>query len=200
MADPAALPPATRAGHVWPAGGRFRDTALRAIVLALLGSSLLTFSAKVQVPFWPVPMTLQSLVVLALGAAYGWRLGAATVLLYLLEGACGLPVFAGTPPMFAGPLYFAGPTGGFLVGFVAAAALVGYLSERGWTASLLRIAVSMTLGHLVLFACGLAWLALLVGPAKAWAVGAQPFLLATLLKTALAAFLIQAGTSTLARP
>lgn len=197
--DAATLPHATLAAHIWPAGARVQEAAVRAVVLALIGSALLTLSAKVQVPFWPVPMTLQSLAVLVIGAAFGWRLGAATVLLYLAEGAFGLPVFANTPPGVAGPLYFAGPTGGFLLGFVAAAALVGYLAERGWTGGPLRIFLAVTLGHAVLFAFGLAWLAVLAGPAKAWALGGQPFLLATALKTVLAAALIQAGWSSLAR-
>lgn len=197
--DAATLPQATLVDQLWPSGARPRDAVLRSVVLALLGSALLTLSAKVQVPFWPVPMTLQSLAVLVIGAAYGGRLGAATVMVYLAEGALGLPVFANTPPAAAGLAYFAGPTGGFLAGFVAAAALVGALAERGWTASLPRIVVAMILGHLVLFAFGLAWLAILVGPAKAWMAGGQPFLLATLIKTALAAGLVQAGWSTLTR-
>ena len=113
-----------------------RATALAgAALLALAGSLLLTLSAKVQVPFYPVPITMQSLVVLCLGATLGARLGAATVVLYLLEGALGLPVFAGTPERGIGLAYMAGPTGGYLIGFVAAAYLVGLLAERGWDRS-----------------------------------------------------------------
>jgi biotin transport system substrate-specific component len=114
------------------------------------------------------------------------------VLLYLAEGAAGLPVFAGAA---AGPAYLAGPTGGFLAGFLAAALAVGFLAERGWDRPLLRVLALMAVGHALIFAFGLGWLALLIGPAKAWAAGAQPFLLATLLKTALAAALMQAGWS-----
>jgi biotin transport system substrate-specific component len=99
-------------------------------VLAVIGSILLTISAKIQVPFWPVPMTMQTLVVLVLGVAYGWRLAGATVLLYLAQGALSLPVFAGG----GGLAYMSGPTGGYLVGFLLAAVAVGWLAERGWLA------------------------------------------------------------------
>ena len=185
--------PTTLAGLVWPAREGLRGAVLRTAVLMLAGSTLLAISAKIQVPLPLVSISLQSLVVLLIGAAYGSKLGAATILLYLLEGALGLPVFQNTPPAVPGPLYFLGPTGGFLAGFVAAAAVTGYLAERGWDRSLLRVLVMMAVGHVVLFALGLAWLSVLMGPAKAWAVGAAPFLWATVLKTALAAALMQAA-------
>jgi biotin transport system substrate-specific component len=183
----------TLAGQLWPAGQGTRSAAVRAVILMLAGSALLTLSAKIQVPFWPVPMTMQTLVVLMIGAAYGWRLGGTTVLLYLVEGAVGLPVFAGTPERGLGVPYMMGPTGGFLAGFLAAAVATGWLAERGWDRPLWRLFVSMAIGHLVIFAFGLGWLAALVGWSKAWAGGAAPFVAATLLKTALAAALMQAG-------
>ena len=108
---------------LWPAGEK--TGALRLVLLAVVGSILLTISAKVQVPFWPVPMTMQTFVVLAIGMAYGPALGMATVALYLAQGAFGLPVFAGTPEKGIGLAYMAGPTGGYLAGFVAAALLTG---------------------------------------------------------------------------
>jgi biotin transport system substrate-specific component len=188
-----ANPASTLVGLLWPAGQGARNDALRAAILAVAGTAFLTLSAKIQVPFWPVPMTMQTLVVLMIGAAYGWRLGAATVLLYLAEGAAGLPVFAGTPERGLGLPYMMGPTGGFLVGFVAAAAATGYLAERGWDRPLWRLTALMTVGHLVIFAFGLAWLSHLVGWSKAWALGAAPFMWATILKTALAAALLRAG-------
>src|SRR3954447_14213960 len=160
-------PSATLLAHLWPAR-RAGAAAFRAVVLTATGAALLTLSAKIQVPFAPVPMTMQTLVVLMIGAAYGWRLGGATVLLYLAEGAAGLPVFAGAA---AGPAYLAGPTGGFLAGFLAA----GFLAERGWDRPLLRVLILMAIGHAVIFAFGLGWLSLLIGPAKAWAAGGQPF-------------------------
>ncbi len=190
--SPIAAPP-TLMGLAWPA----RSLA-RTVVLMAVGSALLALSAKIQVPFYPVPMTMQTLVVLVIGAAYGWRLGGATVALYLLEGALGLPVFAGP---VAGIGYMAGPTGGFLMGFFLAAMLTGFLAERGWDRSLLQVLAVMSVGHAVIFAFGLAWLAQLFqfDFGRAWAAGVAPFYAATVLKTALAAALIQAGWRVLGR-
>ena len=197
--SPAAVEPGTFAEVLWPARPGTSAGIARALILAVLGSALLVLSAKVRVPLGPVPITMQSMVVVMLGAAYGWRLGALTVLLYLAEGLAGLPVFTNTPPAAPGPLYFAGPTGGFLIGFVAAAAVTGWLAERGWDRTPMRVLAAMAIGHLVLFAPGFAWLSALMGPAKAWAVGVEPFILATLLKTALAAALTWAGWTLLRR-
>jgi biotin transport system substrate-specific component len=190
--------PTTFASALWPA--RTDVSALmRGVLLALLGTALLTLSAKVKVPFYPVPMTMQSMVVLMLGAAYGSRLAVATVLLYLAEGALGLPVFAGTPERGIGLAYMMGPTGGYLVGFVLAAGLVGWLSERGLGRSLAGMALAMTLGHAVLFAAGFAWLATLFGPSVAWTSGVAAFIPETLVKTALAAVLVPAAWHALDR-
>jgi len=183
----------TFAALLWPARDSGAAAAFRAVVLAVLGSALLALSAKIQVPIPPVPMTLQTLVVLLIGATYGWRLGGGAVLLYLVEGMLGLPVFANTPPAVPSPAYLLGPTGGYLVGYVAAAVAMGLLAERGWDRSLGRVVVMMTIGHAIIFAFGLAWLAYLFGPGKAWLVGAAPFLLGTVLKTALAAALMKAA-------
>lgn len=161
--------------------------ALRWAALALIGSLLLTASAKAQFPMWPVPMTMQSFVVLVIGMAYGARLGAATVAVYLMQGALGLPVFAGTPEKGIGLAYMAGPTGGYLMGFLLAAAAVGWLAERGWDRNLARSVAAMTIGTVLLFAPGVAWLAMLVGWEKAIAGGLTPFLLGSVLKLALAA-------------
>jgi biotin transport system substrate-specific component len=182
-------PSPTLAATLWPtASNRF----VRSALLAIVGTLLLTLSAKMQVPFWPVPITMQTYVVLCLAAAYGWRLGVATMLLYLAEGAVGLPVFAGTPDKGIGLAYMMGPTGGYLIGFVAAAALVGWLAERGWDRSIPRMALAMALGHVLILALGWAWLATLVGPAKAFAAGVAPFYWVTLVKTALAALTLPA--------
>lgn len=188
----------TFASLVWPRGDQSGIAALRAVLLALIGSALLAVSAKIQVPLPPVPLTMQTLVVLLIGATFGWRLGTATVLLYIAEGMIGLPVFANTPPAVASPAYLLGPTGGYLVGYVAAAFIMGVLAERGWDRSLLRVTLMMAVGHLVIFAFGLLWLTHLVGPTKAWAVGAAPFMAGTILKTALAAALMK-GAWSLAR-
>lgn len=167
---------------------------LRAALLALAGSALLILSAKLKVPFHPVPMTMQTMVVLVLGVAYGSRLGTATVALYLLQGAAGLPVFADTPERGIGLAYMTGPTGGYLVGFLVAAWVAGAIGMGG----VARLAAAMVAGHAVIFAFGLAWLAAAIGAEKAWLVGAAPFVLATLLKSALGVALL-AGLGACAR-
>jgi biotin transport system substrate-specific component len=183
--------PTTFAELLWPAQGASR--ALRALLLALLGSALLTISAKIEVPFYPVPMTMQTLVVLLLGMAYGARLGTATVLLYLAEGAAGLPVFAGTPERGIGIPYMLGPTGGYLVGFVLSAAITGWLTERrrDW----LALVLAVTAGSIVVFIPGVLWLAHLIGFEQAIANGLMPFLWATLVKGAIAIALGMAGAA-----
>lgn len=153
----------------------------------LFGVCLLTLSAKIQVPFWPVPMTMQTLVVLMLGMAYGSRMAAGTVLAYLLVGAAGFPVLAGTPERGIGLAYMMGPTGGFLIGFVLAAWVVGFLAERGFDRSLLLCALAMFVGHAVISLSGVVWLAALLGTTKAIQVGFMPFLASSVLKTALGA-------------
>jgi len=177
--------PRTLLDVAWPDGAQARRLTTAAAVL--FGVCLLTLSAKVQVPFWPVPMTMQSLVVIMLGMAYGSRLAVATVCAYLLAGAAGLPVFAGTPARGIGLAYMMGPTAGFLVGFVLAAWLVGFLAERGWDRTFLKCAAAMVLGHLAISLSGVVWLAILMGTTKAIDVGLTPFLASSALKTALGA-------------
>lgn len=173
-----------------------RGGLLTAATAAVLGSLLLAASAKVQVPFWPVPMTMQSMVVILLGMAYGSRLATATVLLYLLEGLAGLPVFAGAG---AGPAYMAGPTAGYLLGFVLAAGVTGWLAERGWDRSPVKAVAALAIGHALLFVPGVAWMAVLFGGEKAVALGLTPFLAATVLKTALGAAIMQAAWKVVTR-
>jgi biotin transport system substrate-specific component len=156
--------------------------ALRAVVLAVIGTLLLTVSAKIQVLFWPVPMTMQTFVVLVLGMAYGWRLAGATVLLYLAEGAVGLPVFA----KGGGLAYFAGPTAGYLFGFLVAAVAVGWLAERGWDRSVWRALGAMLIGTAIIFFFGIVWLSALIGLREAIAAGLVPFLTSEAFKIALA--------------
>jgi biotin transport system substrate-specific component len=151
-------------------------------LLALGGSAAVALSAQIAVPLEPVPMTMQSLIVLLVGLGGGARLGAATLLLYLAEGAAGLPVFAN---FTAGPAVLAGPNGGFLFGFVAAAALAGWFTSRGWASRSAGVAGALIAGHFVLFAVGLAWLAVTLGPARAVAVGLTPFVAGTVVKVAL---------------
>ncbi len=145
---------------------------LRQVSFAVVGSLALWLSAKAQVPFYPVPMTMQTLVVLTIGVVAGWRLGAATVALYLIEGALGFPVFAGTPEKGIGLAYMLGPTGGYLVGYLLAAACGGWLAERGWDRGAVTTILAMMAGNVLIYACGLLWLGTLLGwdkPVLAWA-------------------------------
>jgi biotin transport system substrate-specific component len=180
----------------WPASA---DSLLRQFVLALAGTALLTLSAKAQVPFYPVPMTMQTFVVLVIGMAFGWRLGATTVLLYLAEGAFGLPVFAGTPANGIGLAYMAGPTGGYLIGFAVSAAIVGYLGERGWDRNLWTTTAAMVIGTALIFVFGYLWLAHLIGLERAFQSGVLPFIWAAVFKIALAAAVLPLCWKILAR-
>ena len=164
-----------------------QNTMARNVLLAIAGSIALWVSAKVQIPFVPVPMTLQTLVVLIIGMAYGWRLGGATVALYLAQGAVGLPVFAGTPEKGIGLAYMIGPTGGFLLGFVLAAIAVGYLAERGWDRNIFTTAGAMLIGNALIYLPGLFWLSSIIGWDKSIEFGIKPFLVADLFKLVLAA-------------
>jgi biotin transport system substrate-specific component len=190
------LPPASAhhfplAAAVWPRRAAADFGVRRAVIQFALGTALLTLSAKINLPLPYVPMTLQTLVVLMIGAAYGWRLGTATILAYLAEGAAGLPVFAG-PVGGLAPLM--GPTAGYLAGFVAAAFVTGWLSGRGWDGSVPRLFVAMGLGHVIILTLGFAWLAfgLNLDADKAWLVGVTPFIGASVVKNALGAALVPA--------
>ena len=177
---------------LWPGQEAAGMGLLRAVILIAAGTALLTLSAKVNLPLPYVPMTLQTLVVLMLAAAYGWRLGCATVLAYLAEGAIGLPVFAG-PVGGLAPL--AGPTAGYLFGFVAAAFVMGWLSERGWDRNMAWLFAAMAIGHFIILAAGFAWLAygIGLGTGKAWLVGVLPFIAGSVVKSALGATLLPAA-------
>jgi biotin transport system substrate-specific component len=160
----------------------------RTLLVAFAGSLLLTVSAKVSVPFYPVPMTMQTLAVLVLGFTLGPRLGAAAVMLYLAQGAAGLPVFTGTPEKGIGLAYMAGPTGGFLLGFVASAWLAGWFAMKGWTQSVVPALAASLVAQAVVFVPGLIWLGFFLGSAdKALTFGLYPFIVGGLFKSALAA-------------
>lgn len=164
------------------------NTMVRNVLLAIAGSIALWVSAKIQVPFYPVPMTMQTFMVLVIGMAFGWRLGAATVLLYLAEGAIGLPVFAGTPEKGIGFAYMLGTTGGYLAGFVVAAAVVGWLAEKGWDRNVWMTLAAMVIGTAIIFALGVSWLGSLIGWDKpVLQYGLIPFLPGAAFKIALAA-------------
>lgn len=179
----------TLIGRLWPVQVSPFAAMLRGGVLVAAGTALLTLSAKVNVPLPYVPMTMQSLVVLLIGAAYGWRLGVATILAYLAEAAIGWPVLAGP---LGGAAVMAGPTGGYLAGFVAAAFLAGWLGERGWDRSVGRLALVMAIGHVVMLGAGFGWLAtgMKLGADKAWLVGVVPFIAGSVVKSVLGALLL----------
>ena len=182
----------TMASVFWPAANaNGAYSMLRGVVLAFIGSILLTISAKVHLPFYPVPMTMQTLVVLGLGMALGSRLGAAAVMLYMAEGAMGLPVFSGTPEKGMGVAYMMGPTGGYLLGFIVAAWATGFLAERGWDRGVLTTASAMVIGNGIIYALGLLWLGSILGwdkPIIEW--GMTPFLLADATKILLAVIIM----------
>ena len=163
---------------------------LRSVTLVLVGTLLLAISAHIQVPFWPVKMSMQSFMVLALAAAYGSRLGMATVAAYLLEGALGLPVFQNG----GGVANVTGPTAGYLIGFVLATWVVGSLSERGAIHSPLAAIGVFLLGDSIVMIFGTVWLATLIGFEKALWGGFLIFLPAEAFKIALAAALTRIKT------
>ena len=158
------------------------------LFLAILGTILLAISAKIKIPFWPVPMTMQTFVVLLLGIIYGWKLGLFTVSLYLLEGIAGLPVFAGTPEKGIGLVYFTGPTMGYLVGFLVAVFLTGFFTfNNNFFKNFIKLIFSVSFIYIL----GLLWLGSIIGWDKpVFELGAQPFLLAELFKILILSALI----------
>jgi biotin transport system substrate-specific component len=166
------------------------------IITVLLGTVLITLAAKINVPTWPVPVTLQSFAVAALAGAFGWRIGTATVIAYLLEGAAGLPVFA----TGGGIGYLLGPTGGFLLGFVVMAFVIGRAADMGASGKVGMLFLAMLIGDAALFVLGFLWLATLgagaswLDPANvigsAFAKAVQPFLIWDALKMLFAALTV----------
>ena len=155
------------------------------VFLALLGTVLLAISSKVKIPFYPVPMTMQTLVVLLIGVMFGWKLGIATISLYLFEGIIGLPVFAGTPEKGVGLIYFTGPTMGYLLGFIPAVFFSGFLTTHfkyNFIYRLILNFVIFTFSVSFIYIFGLIWLLNFVPLEKVWALGALPFLPAEILK------------------
>ena len=158
------------------------------ILITILGSLLLTLSAKVKIPFYPVPMTMQTFVVLFLGLAFGYKVGLATVSLYLLEGIFGLPVFANSPEKGIGLIYFTGPTMGYLIGFLMAVYFAGIKPDWfNWSKNkyfdVLGVFIRLVFAVSFIYILGLLWLGYLIGWEKPiFKLGAQPFLLAELFK------------------
>jgi len=179
------------AERIWPRSGARRE-----IVIGLAGIVLLGLAAQVQIPLEPVPITGQTFGVLLIGALLGARRGALTVGGYVAAGVAGLPIFAGGA---AGIGRLFGPTGGYLIGFIAAAWIVGWLSERGWDRRLGTAAAAMLLGTTAIYIFGLAWLAVFVGWGQVIALGLAPFVMGDLLKLALAALALPGGWAVLGR-
>ena len=145
------------------------------VLLAFLGSLLLTISAKIKIPFYPVPMTMQTFVVLFLGMALGSKVGLTTVTLYLLEGILGFPVFANSPEKGVGLIYFTGPTMGYLIGFLLAAYFAGTVIKNSGT---VNVFIKLLFSVSFIYIIGLLWLGILIGWDKPiFKLGAQPFLL-----------------------
>lgn len=168
---------------------RLQNTSLALRAAAVIaGTGILALSSYIEIPMLPVPMTLQTLAVTMIGALYGWRLGAATIVAWLVEGAAGLPVLAGGA---AGLPYFLGPTAGYLLAFPLAAALVGWLTQRRLTRFLPAFG-AMLLGNALCLVLGGAWLAILMGPEKAVMLGIAPFVLGGIVKSALGAAMLKA--------
>ena len=161
---------------------------IKNLFIALIGTVLLAISAKIKIPFYPVPMTMQTLVVLIIGIGFGWRLGVATIMLYLFEGIIGLPVFSGTPEKGIGLVYFTGPTMGYLIGFLVAAFLAGKFNFNN---NLIKNFLKLTFATSFIYILGMFWLGTLIGWDKPiFKLGAQPFLLAELFKILLVTFSI----------
>jgi len=162
------------------------------IFLAVSGTLLLTLSAKTKVVLGPVDMSLQTLAIFLISAAFGMRLALATLLLYMAQGAMGFPVFQSTPEKGIGIAYMLGSTGGYLAGFVAMAAIVGWAADRGWDRSPLKMLGAVMTAEVVMMAMGFAWLAALIGVEKSWQFGVVPFIVPDLIKVALASTLAPA--------
>jgi len=153
---------------------------LKNVFIALMGTVLLAVSSKIKIPFYPVPMTLQTLVVLFLGIALGWKLGVATITLYLFEGIIGLPVFSGSPEKGVGLVYFTGPTMGYLIGFLFTVYFAGTINfSRNLFVKFLQLLFSISFIYII----GILWLGTLIGWEKSlFQLGVKPFLLAELFK------------------
>ena len=166
---------------------------VKQIILIIAGIAVLAVAAKIKIPMFPVPMTMGTFAVLSIGAAYGMRLGLATIIGYMLIGALGFDVFAGSSAETFGMTYMMGGTGGYLVGYVLAILALGYAARQGWDRSIGKMALAMVLGNVLIYVPGLAWLTVLYGadaPIFTW--GLTPFLLGDLVKLALAALLLPA--------
>ena len=162
------------------------NTYIKNILLILFGTILLAVSSKIQVPFWPVPMTMQTFVVFIIGMSYGFSLASYTLIFYLLLGGIGAPVFA----KGGGLLYLIGPTAGYLYGMVLAAAVIGYFADKGYAKSYFKSLLAILLGAILIFTLGVGYLGYVIGYDKALAGGFYPFIYSEAFKIALAVAVI----------
>ena len=173
---------------------------VKQLVLVAAGIATLVLAAKIKIPMFPVPMTMGTFAVLSIGAAYGASLGLATILGYMLVGALGFDVFAGSSAEVSGLGYMMGSTGGYLVGYVLAVVALGALARKGWDRARGKMALALVLGNALIYVPGLIWLTVLYGleaPILSW--GLTPFLLGDVVKLALAALLLPALWSLVGR-
>ena len=159
---------------------------LKNILLIFFGTLLLAVSSKIQVPFWPVPMTMQTFIVFIIAMAYGWKLSLLTLIAYLIEGAMGMPVFA----KGGGFLYLTGPTAGYLYGMTIAAGIMGYFADLGYGKSIIKCIVPLLIGTIIIFVLGVGYLSSIIGIEKALVAGLLPFIPSELFKIALALLII----------
>ena len=153
---------------------------IRSLLIIVLGSIALTISAKIKIPFYPVPMTMQTFVVMFLGLSFGYKIGLATVSLYLFEGIIGLPVFSNSPERGIGLVYFTGPTMGYLIGFLSASYLASFVNSKD---NLFKIFIKLIIAVSTIYLLGIIWLGTLIGWEKPiYSLGVAPFLLAELFK------------------
>tara|TARA_B100000902_G_C27244851_1_gene882046 strand:- start:515 stop:1084 length:570 start_codon:yes stop_codon:yes gene_type:complete len=167
----------------------YQSKLVKSLITIILGSIALTVSAKIKIPFYPVPMTMQTFIVLFLGLSFGYKIGLATVALYLLEGIIGLPVFSNSPERGVGILYFTGPTMGYLVGFLPACYLASFVNEND---NIIKIILKLILAVSTIYFLGIFWLGILIGWDKPiFDLGVAPFLLAEIFKILLLTFLVK---------
>jgi biotin transport system substrate-specific component len=167
----------------------FQSKLIKSLLVIILGSIALTISAKIKIPFYPVPMTMQTFVVLLLGLSFGYKIGLSTVGLYLLEGIFGLPVFSNSPERGIGIVYFTGPTMGYLIGFLSACYLASFVNSKD---NLLKIFIKLTLAVSTIYIIGVLWLGTLIGWDKPiLSLGVTPFLLAEIFKIILLSLLVK---------
>jgi len=160
---------------------------IKSLLAIILGSIALTISAKIKIPFYPVPMTMQTFVVLFLGVSFGYKIGLASVGLYLLEGIIGLPVFSNSPEKGVGLIYFTGPTMGYLIGFLSASFLASKINNKN---NFLIVLTKLVIATSTIYILGLLWLGTLIGWDKPiFELGAKPFLLAEVFKVILLALI-----------